>query len=108
MQGIVTENDTNSRGTSPLPLTLANPPLSPPPLLRLPPLPRSAMYQFQGLGDDQEEVEVIGDHPYFTPHNPLVNLLLMDSLESLSPVTEMKACLASRRGAVHSPVLTLP
>jgi splicing factor 3B subunit 3 len=59
---------------------------------------------FQGIGDDDDAVEASseslmeteeGFQPVFFTPRPLTNLLLIDELESLSPVMDMKVRLAS-------------
>eukprot|EP00873_Tetraselmis_striata_P011542 jgi/Tetstr1/431806/TSEL_021301.t1 len=58
-----------------------------------------ALYQFQGIGDDDDAVEASseslmeteeGFQPVFFSPRPLTNLLLIDELDSLSPVMDMK------------------
>ncbi|KAK9824249.1 hypothetical protein WJX72_008915 [[Myrmecia] bisecta] len=58
-----------------------------------------ALYQFQGIGDDDDSVESSsvnlmeteeGFQPVFFDPRPLRNLLLIDEMESLMPVTDMR------------------
>jgi len=49
-----------------------------------------AVYQFQGLGDEEEELDTVGDFQCFVPHHPLVNLLPTDTIESQCPILDMK------------------
>ena len=58
----------------------------------LPPSPSSYLYQIAHLGDDDEEPEFSSAMPleegetFFFAPRPLKNLILVDELESLSPI----------------------
>jgi splicing factor 3B subunit 3 len=52
----------------------------------------SMLYQFQGLGDDEESMEISDSDDswvYFNLHK-LHNLTLIDTIESLSPIIDFK------------------